>query len=153
MDHKMPPNTKMKIKKHLRETEAWSLFWYTFWPKISKTSKSLKNDFYETKMDQDQIFGAKIWPKGLDLGFGQITIGKSQIFSKVEKMDFFWSDWAQNWSKRSAGPIILAKTLKLSNFWDFWGLLVIFVVFDPFWKRPNLPDISVKKSKFFGSGI
>ena len=58
-------------------------------PKISKTSKSLKNDFYEIKMDQDQIFGAKIWPKGLDLGFGQITIGKSQIFSKVEKMDFF----------------------------------------------------------------
>ena len=40
-------------------------------------------------MDQDQIFGAKIWPKGPDLGFGQITIGKSQIFSKVEKMDFF----------------------------------------------------------------
>ena len=37
-------------------------------------------------MDQDQIFGAKIWPKGPDLGFGQITIGKSQIFSKVKKI-------------------------------------------------------------------
>ena len=110
--------------------------------------KSLKNDFYKLKSDQDQIFGAKSGPKGPDLGFGQITIGKSQIFSKVEKMDFFWSDWAQNWSKRSAGPIILAKTLKLSNFWDFWGLLVIFVIFDPFWKRPFLADISVKKYRF-----
>ena len=125
-------NPKIKPFKRDRGLIS-SLFWYTFWPKISKTSKSLKNDFYWIKSDQDQFFGAQIRPKGPDLGFGQITIVESQIFSTVQKSDFFWSDWAQNWSKRSAGLIILAKTLKLSNFWDFWGLLVIFVVFDPVW--------------------
>ena len=114
-----------------------SLFWYTFWPKISKTSKSLKNDFYLIKSDQDQIFRAKIRPKGPDLGFGQITIVESQIFSTVQKSDFFWSDWAQNWSKRSSRLIILAKTLKLAKFWDFHALLAIFVVFDPVWQGPK----------------
>ena len=64
-------------------------FWYTFWTKISKTSKSLKNDFYLIKSHQDQIFRAQIWPKGPDLGFGQITIGDSQNFSKVKKVTFF----------------------------------------------------------------
>ena len=78
----------MYVLKRGREN-FFQYLWYRFWSKISKTSKSLKNDFYLVKSDQDQIFGAKSGPKGPDLGFGQITIGKSQIFSKVEKMDFF----------------------------------------------------------------
>ena len=40
-------------------------------------------------MDQDQIFGAKIWPKGPDLGFGQITIGNPKFFQKSKKWTFF----------------------------------------------------------------
>ena len=41
------------------------------------------------KCDQDQIFRAKIRPKGPDLGFGQITIVESQIFQKSKKVTFF----------------------------------------------------------------
>ena len=124
-------------------------FRYTFLVKISKTSKSLKNCFYLIKSDQDQIFRAQIWPKGPYLGFGQITIVESQIFSKVQKSDFFWSDWAQNWSKRSARLIILAKTLKLAKFWDFWGLLVIFVVFDRIWEWPKIFRAALVLTKNF----
>ena len=114
-------------------------FWYTFWTKISKTSKSLKNDFYLIKSHQNQFFRAKSGSKGPNLGFGQITIGKAQFFSNVEKSDFFLSDWRENSSKPSAGLIILAKTLKQANFWGFWCFLDVFVVFDPIWKQPNLP--------------
>ena len=130
-------------------TLIFSILWYTFWPKFSKTSKIPKNDIYLVKSHQNQFFRAKSGSKGPNLGFGQITIGKSQFFSKVEKSDFFWSDWRENWSKRSAGPIILAKTLKPANFWGFWCFLDVFVVFDPIWKRPNLPVPAPDKTWFF----
>ena len=122
------------------------IFMVHFWLKISKITKKY---FYKIKSDQNQIFGTKIRPKGPDLGFGQISIGSCQNFSKVQKVDFFWSDWAQNWSKHSERPIILAKMLKLAKFWDFWGLLVIFVVFDRIWEWPKIFRAALVLTKNF----
>ena len=80
---------KIKIPFKRGCTLIFKLFRNTFWVKISKTLKLPKNCFYLIKSDQDQIFRAQIWPKGPDLGFGQISIGNCQNFSKVRKVDFF----------------------------------------------------------------
>ena len=99
------------------------IFMVHFWLKISKTSKSLKNYFYKIKSDQNQIFGTKIRPKGPDFGFGQITIEESQNFSKVEKSDFYWSEWLQNWSKCSNILKVLNKTIEDKLFWSLDNFL------------------------------
>ena len=127
--------TQINIVIHILISRIFvpNFFVFHFLTQNFKNFQITKNDFYLIKSDQDQIFRAKIRPKGPDLGFGQITMVESQIFSKVQKSDFFLSDWAQNWSKRSARLIILAKTLKSAKFWDFHALLAIFVIFDPVW--------------------
>ena len=114
-------------------TLIFSIFWYSFWPKIPKTPKSLKNCFYLIKSHQDQVFGAKNWPKGPDFEFGHFTVVKSWKFSNFPKINFFWSERLQNWSKRSAGLKFLDKMLKSAKFWDFWRFLADLAVFDHIW--------------------
>ena len=64
-------------------------FRYSFFPKIPKSPKSLKNGFYLIKSDPDQVFGPKIWLNGPDFEFGHFTRVKSRKIGKVQKMDFF----------------------------------------------------------------
>ena len=90
------------------------------------------------KSDQNQIFGTKIRPKGPDFGFGQITIEESQNFSKVEKSNFYWSEWIQNWSKCSNILKVLDKTIENKLFWSLDYFLKQFMTkFDHvFWYLP-----------------
>ena len=104
-------------------TLIFSILWYTFWPKISKTSKIPKNDFHLIKSHQNQFFRAKRGSKGPNLGFGQITIGKSQFFSKVKKVTFF----------DPIGVKIGQNVVRGQLFWLRPSNQPIFGVFGAFW--------------------
>ena len=74
---------------------------------------------------------------------------KSWKFSNFPKIDFFWLERLQNWSKRSSRPKFLYKTLKSAKFGDFWGFLADLAVFDHIWKCANKSGSVVAKSRFY----
>ena len=113
-------------------TLIFKLFRNTFWVKISKTLKSLKNCFSLIKSDQDQIFRARIWPKGPDLGFGQISIGSCQNFSKVQKVDFFDPIGLKIGQNVVQGELFWLRRSNWQNFGifgDFWSFLWFLTLF------------------------
>ena len=121
---------------------------YSFRPNFQNPSKSIGNKFYVVKKPLDQIFWVKIWAKWPNFEFRHFYIGKSWKFSKVAKINFFCLEWSQNWSVCWEKLKFWYQTFKPAKRSRFWRFLANLVIFDRFWKWPNLGVIFVLNFHF-----
>ena len=101
---------------------------------------------YEKILGQD--FQDQNVAKRLDFEFGNFIVVKSWKFWKVPKVNLFWSEWLQNWSKCSAILIILDRTIENKLFWSLEYFLQQFMrKFDHvFWYLPWSKKMDIASS-------